>query len=435
MKKPVIKLKKINFRELWAKRPRLSRGWRVFTIVSLSLCAAALICSALFRAAASSLPSQLTAQKWAGTSESKFEQISVFFPEGSSFDKNSIMGFRQKVKDNSANAVPKGVKNLMTDAWSTTGKVSIVGGHGSSSASVLAVGGNYFYFHALELVSGGYFSDDDLMNDRVLLDEELAWKLYGGSDLAGLSVTINGKPFVVAGVISREDDKADKTAYTDGVGLYMSYDAYAALNTQASAAATDTAAASGTGTSKGTGTSTGTGNGTGTSTGTGTGTGTSTGTGTGTGMGTGTAASTVAISCYEAVLPNPVKNFAYNLAKTELNPDGKNAVVDNSARYTSGSIWQLIKGWGKRSMHSDTIKYPYWENAARLVENRCALYMLLELIFWICPAAFAAILIVKLWKYIKRKLRDKYLDLKDRYENRTLFRGMKGSDDNGGTDA
>ena len=35
----------------------------------------------------------------------------------------------------------------------------------------------------------------------VVLDEELAWRLYGSADLAGLSVTINKIPYVIAGVV------------------------------------------------------------------------------------------------------------------------------------------------------------------------------------------------------------------------------------------
>ena len=95
----------------------------------------------------------------------------------------------------------------------------------------------------------------------------------------------------------------------------------------------------------------------------------------------------------------------------------------------------MLKNYGQRTMHADTVEYPYWENAARLVENRCALFLLLELLFWLLPAAFACVLLVRLYKYLRKKLRDQYLVLKDRYENRTLFHGMKGSDDHGGTDA
>ena len=36
-------------------------------------------------------------------------------------------------------------------------------------------------------MSGSYFQEGDLMQDLVLLDEELAWILFGSSDLQGLT--------------------------------------------------------------------------------------------------------------------------------------------------------------------------------------------------------------------------------------------------------
>ena len=45
------------------------------------------------------------------------------------------------------------------------------------------------------------------------------------------------------------------------------------------------------------------------------------------------------------------------------------------------------------------------------------------------------VMLVVLYKYIRRLLKAKFADLKDRYEERTLFSHMKGSDDDGGTDA
>ncbi len=408
MKKLNIKLKKPDFRALRVRKPQIKRGWLIFAVVSLAMCLAALGCAAALKATGNTLKSQQAAQRWAGESGVKYAQISVFAPKSGSFDKMKIMAFREKVRTATADTLPKTVKNAMTDAWSAAGKVSIRGAHGSADASVIAVGGNYFYFHPLDIISGGYFSDSDLMNDRVLLDEELAWKLYGGSDLTGLTVTIDNTPFVVSGVVKREGDFADKAAYTAGAGLYMSFDAYNAL-LAASAPTTPPTDTSGAASSGSAAAPTPT-----------------------------TPAAPVqkaAISCYEAVLPNPVKGFAQNLVASELNADKSCEIVENSARYTTDGTWGVLKNFGKRTLHTDAIELPYWENAARLVENRCALFLLLELIFWLCPVVFACIMLVKLFKYLRLKLREKYLDLKDRYENRTLFHSMKGSDDNGGTDA
>lgn len=424
MKKLNIKIKKPDLKRFRPKKTVIKKGWLVFGAVSLVLCLCAVGCAIAYKNTGNMLKSQLAAVRWAGDSGMKYAQVSLFLPESGSLDKTKIQGFRWKVKDTTKDVLSGKVKNVMTDAWSTTGKVSITGGHGSSDAAVTAVGGNYFYFHPLELAAGSYFSEDDLMNDRVLLDEELAWKLYGGSNLAGLTVTINNKPFVVAGVIRHEDDFADKAAYTDGAALYMSFDAYNDLLAGSKTTSTST---------DGTSAADATGN---TDTGTdSTGTTPTAPTAPTTPTTPTTPSAKASISCYEAVLPNPVTGYAANLVTTELNSDKSGTVVENSSRYNTGNIWKVLKNYGKRAMHSDAVEYPYWENAARLVEGRCALLLLLELIFWLCPVVFVCILLVKLYRYLRKKLREKYLDLKDRYENRTLFRGMKGSDNNGGTDA
>ena len=68
------------------------------------------------------------------------------------------------------------------------------------------------------------------MLDRVVLDETLAWQLFGGFDVAGLTVTISGKPFQVAGVVRRESDFATKEAYQDGASMFLSYSAMKSLD-------------------------------------------------------------------------------------------------------------------------------------------------------------------------------------------------------------
>ena len=40
------------------------------------------------------------------------------------------------------------------------------------------------------------------MDDLVILDEEIAWRLYGGTNLAGMPVTINGEHFLIGGVVA-----------------------------------------------------------------------------------------------------------------------------------------------------------------------------------------------------------------------------------------
>lgn len=76
------------------------------------------------------------------------------------------------------------------------------------------MGGEWFSFHPLTLRSGSYINEDSLMHDQVLLDEKLAWQIFGSYELAGMTVTIGDKPFVVAGVVAIESDKASQKSMT-----------------------------------------------------------------------------------------------------------------------------------------------------------------------------------------------------------------------------
>ena len=345
-------------------RQWLHRKWFWFTLISAISLIAALICMSCFRHAGTVLRDQNVAQEWAGTSETEYAEVSVFFQTGSTVDRTAIQTFRDKLTTNLSELVTEDLAHLYCDGWSTKGKLTVEGMNGKSDASVMAVGGNFFQLHPLDLVSGGYFSDDDLMHDRVILDEELAWRLFGGYNLTGMTVTINGMSFQVAGVINRPTDKASQTAYADGAGLYMSYDTYQTLNENA------------------------------------------------------------AISSYEILMPNPVDGYAKQQVTDNLAPKDA-VVVENSSRFTAGRIFSLLRHLNQRTMRTDTVTYPSWENAARIVENRCMIFMVLAILFWICPVVFVVILAVKVYRKMKGRLRETYLDLKDQYENRVLWSNLQ----------
>ncbi len=352
------RLRNIDFRGL------VRRKWFWFTVVSILTFLLGLCFLSAFRHAGETLRSQHLAEEFRGDGELEFAQVSVFLPEGNTVSEETIWKFRETTRVNTQDLVPEEIKNLYLDAWSTKGSVNLKAEHGSSEAVAIAVGGDFFQMHPQNLLSGGYISGDDLMQDRVILDEDLAWKLYGGYDLTGMPVEINGSTFYVAGVIARETDWATEKAYTDGAGLYMSYDAYKAMNEGAY------------------------------------------------------------ISTYETVIPEPVENFAKMQVTDNFAPKDA-VVVVNSDRYSVGQIFGLLKNFSQRTIRTDTVYYPYWENAARLVENRCMVLLAVTLLCWICPTVFAVMLVIKCYRRSKRRLHIAWLDVKDQYENRVLFQNIK----------
>lgn len=338
---------------------RLSKKRRLALLI---LCAILLLgasfCFLKTRSLSRLLPSQYAAERWQGEGETKFSQISCFLPPDEAVDLNKIYGFRYALLDklHEAGFEADTDTRLFRDAWSVAGKENVTSELGKGEASVLAVGGNYFDFHPIRLLNGSYLAEEDLMQDRVLLDEELAWMLFGGTDLQGQELKIASQPFVVAGVIQREQDFASRLAYSNGPGLYMSFDAYRLLHEEAKA------------------------------------------------------------DCYELVLAEPVDDFSLSVVKEKF-PIGKGEIVENSGRFTFSRLLQIIGQYGKRSMQTHGVLYPYWENAARAVEDWSALYLLLGLILVFLPAALLLFQTGRLiWRGKKKVTEDVFPRMKDKAE-------------------
>lgn len=89
--------------------------------------------------------------------------------------------------------------SLYQDAWSGTAtSVAVSGPAGKSNVKTYGVGGDFFLFHPYTLLSGSYIAESDFAQDRVVLDENLAWQLFGSSDVAGMEVTIGERNYPVA---------------------------------------------------------------------------------------------------------------------------------------------------------------------------------------------------------------------------------------------
>ena len=323
-----------------SKKNRIIK-WIAFSVLTT----AALICFALAAFITKDLVSQQQALRWQGESETDFAQISCYIPERETVQLDSLWNYRTAIiaRLKEASLEAEGENKLYLDAWSATGKVSVNSTLGNGKADVIAVGGNFFDFHPVRLISGNYIRQSDLMKDRVLIDEELAWLLFGGTDLQGLSFKINGKNFVVAGVVDREGDIENRIAYGGEMGLFMSWEAYKELDEKAG------------------------------------------------------------INCYEFVMAQPVENFALNFAKEKIAKDTWH-VVENSHRFSFENIYDLIGQFGKRSMQTNGIIYPYWENAARYTEDWCALLLFLTIVFAAWPVVYGLYSVLRLLIRGKNKL-------------------------------
>ncbi len=323
---------------------------RRFIIVSLIICGVLLILAAACLIVRGSLAktqqSQMQAERWAGESGQRFMQFTCFFTQDKLKDLESVYALRQKFSDKfaEANLEPAPGGSLYCDAWSTTGSIKISSEHGSTNTSVVAVGGSFFDFHPLTLRSGVYIRQSDLMKDRVVLDEVLAWMLFGSPYVAGMQVEIGGMPYVISGVVQRESDAATKKFAEDGPMLYIPFESWLNLNSQAG------------------------------------------------------------IDCYEVVLAEPVDGFTQTLLEDNYSV-GDGVLQQNTGRFTLSASLQQMKKFGTRGTRTSAAILPYWEHAARYVEDWCTLLAFFALLLLVFPAICALVAFVWGWIIVRRLLK------------------------------
>ena len=214
-------------------------------------------------------------------------------------------------------------------------------------------------FHPLKLLSGSYFSGNDVMTDYCLLDQDTAWQLFGSNDVAGQIVYISGIPHVVTGVVERPEGKLYRSAGLDGTCVYVSY---ATLNQY--------------------------------------------------GLNHG-------INHYEILMPNPVTDFAYHYVKERLGADEKETeIVENSRRYSLMERWKRLPKFDTRAMNGRAIIYPYWENVARGYEDILGVLTLFEMLALLITVILGGLLSIVLWKNKGWTVKEKWLRLKDKLVRR-----------------
>lgn len=293
-----------------------------------------------------SLPDQQVIERWTDGSQ-RYSQISVFTEGLSAISVDGIFTARvnieKKLVENSLTSEKENAR-VWVDAFSANqGKTPVSSDYGNTEAETIITGGDFFLFHPVELISGYYYSEDNLMQDRVLIDENLAWQLYGASDIAGKPVIIEEKYFYIAGVYRHSDNIDIEKVIGETPMMFMSYQGYEILG------------------------------------------------------------KTPSFDCYEACLPNPVTGLA-EMIVTESVPvkDINSEIIDNSLRYSLKNRFEIIKNFGMRSVRDNAVVYPYWENAARITEDESVLVLVFQLLALIIPIGTAVTYIII--GYRKRKI-------------------------------
>ncbi len=267
---------------------------------------------------AHALSDQWAAHRW---EKNGYAQISGYFPPGAGDVPGRIYSLTAAVdkalQDASLSAADGG--RLWYCAYSGETDMYARTERDAANVRVTVFGGEYFYIHTPELISGSYLSPGGENAGYVFLDEVAAWKLFGALNVVGMPLTLGDGQYTVCGVGRIPRGTVCDEAYGEMPRAYILFDSPAVSGAER-------------------------------------------------------------ISVYEAVLPDPVSGFARDLFKTHFAPGENVVVVENSARFALPAMWEYITHMDTMGMRTSPVVYPWWENVAQVAQYRCACFLTVQIV-------------------------------------------------------
>lgn len=307
---------------------KISRKW----ITAAVICAAVLVVFLAFAGICEMISRGMTADireldagaRWTSDG-SPYATIALYTDTATAFDRSTVEKYAYAITNALLTASidsPEG-GSIWTYSYYGEQSTSVTGPKGSSAAEMQFVGGSYFTFHPLHFLYGAPFSYDSTLPDGVVIDEDLAWRVFGAIDVIGMELTWNGRSFTVCGIVQKErDTEAYKKAYGSTGRIYMSYYGYEMAG-----------------------------------------------------------GDTQSITAFEATIPNAVKSFAINLFKGAVTVNEDTMVVyENSDRYSFANRFKRIKTLPYQGMRTERIIYPYYENELCVLDFETGIWMVVEVV-------------------------------------------------------
>ena len=297
-----------------------------------------------------SLSSQNIARRW--SSKEDFTEVSVFFSREAHISKNALGGVRNHIRSTMVDSVDldEYQGRYYIDTYATQNTVSLCTDKVTMEVRGFGVGGDFFLFHPIELIDGNYFDEATDSNlDGVVIDENLAWKLFGAKDVAGMTVSIGDRCYVIRGVVKQDDGLFSEAVEETIPTVYMQYSVMNELF-----------------------------------------------------------GGELYIDSYEALIADPVRDFALNTVNEAVSEaigvDEKDYnIIENSKRFTVGYKIKHLKTMFLDSMNLKNICLPYWENKARGVEQITLRLFILCMILMVYPVIYISYRLIKLISYTYKK--------------------------------
>lgn len=261
-------------------------------------------------------------KRWSANGD-RFAVITLYTEDGSALSRNQVESwvYTMDAKLLESSVSPNENARSWAYTYAAEETMTVTGPKDDATAEVIAAGGDFFVFHPQEFVYGSAFLNDASNPNGVVIDEDLAWKIFGATDIVGMEMSVNGVPFTVTGVSRRASDSGiyDYT-YGERPRMYMSYAGYVKLRGDENH-----------------------------------------------------------ITMFETALPNAVKGFASNIFKGAVTANEDTmTVMEATDRFSLLNRYNNMKILKYSWIRENKIEYPYWENEAKVADYRCAILMIFE---------------------------------------------------------
>ena len=273
--------------------------------------------------------------RWSASGD-RFAVITLYTEEGAALSGDQVGSWIRSIDAGllESSVSPNENARSWTYTYAAEETMTVTGPRDKATAEVIAAGGDFFVFHPQEFVYGAPFLNDEANPNGVVIDEDLAWKIFGATDIVGMEMSVNNIPFVVTGVSRRASEHGiyDYT-YGERPRMYMSYAGYIKLRGDENH-----------------------------------------------------------ITMFETALPNAVRGFAGNIFRGAVSVNEETmTVMEATDRFSVMNRFNNMKILKYSWIRENKIEYPYWENEAKVADYTCAVLMIFEVV--LAAAAVIAMLL------------------------------------------
>ena len=328
-----------------ANRKIGTKAFRVLLLASISL-VIAVVLMLITGHITQVLPGEQAAQRWRGVGDGNFAQVSAFFPRYRTLTASDITAMTSSMRHTLDTDGFSPDEGDFAYAYSGEGVLTLSTARGEVEARAFGIGGNFFLFHPVRLISGAGWDDSSINRDIVLLSESAAWDLFGALDIAGQTLMLDGQTLVVAGVYRPYGDFATQAALDVLPHIFLPYEMLSQHET-------------------------------------------------------------APVTALYVIAPNPLSHFAAGLVQDVVEErdfeEGTYHLMENSARYRLGARFSIAGQFGRRSMQQMGLQLPPWENSARMTEDYVALLLIFTLFFLILPLLATVVILFRIGRHLKQK--------------------------------